>query len=126
MIPNSEIEPRIFTNGAAFGLFIIIRDHSCDSWLNFCHQVHLLEKENDRRGRPSSLTGGDACFPHHGAGPPSRASTSCDVIDEIIEERTRPQIQFPGIPEENPNILGSFLKVHRLKSFLEETAQPLG
>jgi hypothetical protein len=48
------------------------------------------------------------------------------MIGEVFEEFARPQIQFPRIPKEDSNVIGSLLEVHRLKSFLEKIAQPLG
>ena len=57
--------------------------------------------------------------------PGAGESTYCDTIGEVIEELVGPQIQIPGILEENPDVTGCLLEVHRLKSFLEEIAQSL-
>ncbi len=43
--------------------------------------------------------------------PHASASTGHDVIGEVFEKFAGPQIEFPGILEKNPNVIGSLLEV---------------
>jgi hypothetical protein len=43
--------------------------------------------------------------------PVARTSTGHDAIGEFIEKLARPWIQFPGILEEDSNVIGSLLEV---------------